>query len=70
MKRGERALLEVLTHIDIIREVLSGAEKAPGISAYTVSTIHHQLNELEAQIKEELKNLMWAEFCTKHNIKE
>ena len=62
-------MLEALTHIDIIREVLSKAKEMPGISAYTINTINHQLNDLEAQIKEELKNLVWCEYCTKHNLK-
>lgn len=69
LKNGEKALLEALTHVSIIREALSGTEKVPGISAYTINTIHHLLNELENQIKEELKNLVWSEYCTKHNIK-
>jgi len=65
MKKSIEKLLEVLKKIDEIQESLKGVFQEPDINVFT---INDRLEQVSNVIKNQLKALVWAEFCTKHGI--
>ena len=66
MRKEAGILLEILKGIEETQELLKEVGKDWDINVYRISG---RLEEARKEILDQLKNLIWAEFCTKHNIR-
>ena len=66
MRKEAGILLKALEQIREVQEILKEVGKNWDINVYP---INGKLEETCEEIKRQLQNLVWAEFCTKHNVR-